>query len=251
MKLANSVSAFELNLQNGSICESDIIVLLGANGVGKTTFIRLMAGLINSDNGVSVLSETLSASYMAQNVKSIFKGTVGELLSKIITTSFEDAQFKCNVIDPMKIHGIMDKCIQELSPGDIQRVYVVVTLGRQADVYLLDEPLAHLDVEQRIATAVVIKRFICSRKKIAFIVEHDWMMASYMATRIVTFEGTPGVNCTALAPKGLVDGIDHFLRQMDITARYQTGNFFACINKPQCLEDRDQKTSGQYYFLTD
>jgi ATP-binding cassette subfamily E protein 1 len=255
LKSANRNCSFELNLQNGSICECEIIVLLGQNGVGKTTFIRLIAGLINDDNDLCVSPQIspqdLPASYMAQNVRVIFEGTVVEFLREKIAMAFEDPQFQSDVIAPLRIQDILDTRVKELSPCDLQRVHIVLTLGKRADVYLLDEPLAHLDVEQRIVAAAVIKRFIQSTKRAAFIVEHDWMMASCMAQKIVVFEGRPGVSCTALSPKMLLEGVDHFLRQMGITARCQTGNVIACINQLDSVQDIQQKASGKHYFCID
>ena len=60
-----------------------------------------------------------------------------------------------------------------------------------ADIYLIDEPSAHLDSEQRLLAAKVIKRFILHQKKTAFIVEHDFIMAAYLANKVLAFEGQP------------------------------------------------------------
>ena len=57
-----------------------------------------------------------------------------------------------------------------------------------ADIYLIDEPSAYLDSEQRIVVARVIKRFIMHAKKTAFVVEHDFLMATYLSDRVRTYE---------------------------------------------------------------
>jgi ATP-binding cassette subfamily E protein 1 len=67
----------------------------------------------------------------------------------------------------------------------------------QADVYLLDEPSSFLDSEQRIIASKVIKRFILHAKRTAFIIEHDFIMATYLADRVVVFKGTPAIAATA------------------------------------------------------
>jgi ATP-binding cassette, sub-family E, member 1 len=67
----------------------------------------------------------------------------------------------------------------------------------QADVYLLDEPSSFLDSEQRIIASKVIKRFILHAKRTAFVIEHDFIMATYLADRVVVFQGTPAVAATA------------------------------------------------------
>ena len=87
--------------------------------------------------------------------------------------------------------------MKNLSGGELQRVAMVLCLGKPADIYLIDEPSAYLDSEQRIVAAKVIKRFILHAKKSAFIVEHDFIMATYLADRVVVYNGSPGINCTA------------------------------------------------------
>merc|ERR1712025_71342 len=122
-------------------------------------------------------------------------------------------QFSTDVLKPMQMDPLYDFSVQSLSGGELQRVAIVLALGKPADIYLLDEPSAYLDVEQRIVAARVIKRFILHAKKTAFIVEHDFIMATYLADRVVVYTGTPGVNCTASAPKPLVEGMNQFLQQ--------------------------------------
>jgi len=79
-------------------------------------------------------------------------------------------------------------------------VALILALGKPANVYLLDEPSAYLDSEQRIITSKVIKRFIINSKKSAFIVEHDFIMATYLADQVVVFEGQPGITAVANSP---------------------------------------------------
>lgn len=110
-----------------------------------------------------------------------------------------------------------------LSGGELQRVAIVLALGKPADVYLIDEPSAYLDVEQRVVAARVIKRFILHAKKTAFVVEHDFIMATYLADRVVVYDGTPGIECTASSPETLVTGSKHdlFEDSCDIVVRYE------------------------------
>jgi hypothetical protein len=66
----------------------------------------------------------------------------------------------------------------------------------------------------------VIKRFILHAKKTAFVVEHDFIMATYLADRVVVYDGNPGIECRANAPQGLLTGMNQFLAQLKI--RYGT-----------------------------
>lgn len=138
-----------------------------------------------------------------------------------------------------------------ISGGELQRVAIVLALGKPADIYLLDEPSAYLDVEQRIVAARVIKRFILHAKKTGFIVEHDFIMATYMADRVIVYEGEPGIDCTASAPKSLLEGMNQFLKQLAITFRRDPSNFRPRINKAESVKDREQKESGNFFVLED
>merc|ERR1719502_2391141 len=149
----------------------------------------------------------------------------------------------------MLMEPLMDQEVKHLSGGELQRVALVIALGKPADVYLLDEPSAYLDVEQRIVTARVIKRFILHAKKTAFIVEHDFIMATYLADRVVVYEGTPGVHCVASTPMSLLEGMNKFLAQLEITFRRDPTNFRPRINKIDSVKDREQKGGGNYFVL--
>ena len=103
--------------------------------------------------------------------------------------------------------------MKNLSGGELQRVALCLCLGKPADVYLIDEPSAYLDSEQRLHAARVIKRsvnvlqstlhlcrrsrFILHCKKTGFVVEHDFIMATYLADRVIVFDGQPSVNAHA------------------------------------------------------
>ena len=98
-----------------------------------------------------------------------------------IKDTYLHPQFSSDVVRPLRIEELLDQEVSNLSGGELQRVAIVLALGKPADVYLIDEPSAYLDSEQRILIARIIKRFIMNSKKSAFIVEHDFIMASYLA----------------------------------------------------------------------
>ncbi|GFO18369.1 ATP-binding cassette sub-family e member 1 [Plakobranchus ocellatus] len=141
--------------------------------------------------------------------------------------------------------------VQNLSGGELQRVALTLCLGKPADIYLIDEPSAYLDSEQRLHAAKVIKRFILHAKKTAFIVEHDFIMATYLADRVVVFEGTPSINTMANSPQSLLNGMNSFLESLDITFRRDPNNFRPRINKLNSVKDTEQKKSGNFFFLED
>jgi len=151
----------------------------------------------------------------------------------------------------MLIDPLMDQEVQYLSGGELQRVALVIALGKPADIYLIDEPSAYLDSEQRITAARVIKRFIMHSKKTGFIVEHDFIMATYLADRVVVYEGIPSIKCQATTPQSLLSGMNQFLKAVDVTFRRDPENYRPRINKLDSVKDVEQKGAGHYFFMDD
>jgi len=147
------------------------------------------------------------------------------------------------------VDNLFGKDVVSLSGGELQRLAVVLHLGCPADIYLIDEPSAYLDVEQRIATSQVIKRFIMRSQKTAFVVEHDFAMALYLADRVIVYDGEPGVCCYASTPEPVVQGMNRFLRQLQVTLRRDEETFRPRINKLGSVKDREQKQCGEYFVL--
>ncbi|GJQ13954.1 hypothetical protein GpartN1_g5745.t1 [Galdieria partita] len=246
-EMTKTLGNFVLHVMAGSFTDSEIVVMLGENGTGKTTFIRMLAGLLKPDSEETI--PELHVSYKPQKISPSFEGTVRQLLHGKIRDSFNHPQFSTDVLKPMQIESILDQEVKNLSGGELQRVAIVLALGKPADIYLIDEPSAYLDSEQRIVTAKVIKRFILHSKKTAFVVEHDFIMATYLADRVLVYEGTPARECTACAPQALVPGMNKFLKNLDITFRRDPTNYRPRINKLESVKDKEQKQSGNYFFV--
>jgi len=243
--MKKTLEKFILNVSEGEFNDSEIFVLLGQNGTGKTTFIRMLAGLLKADNNIEI--PELKISYKPQKINPSFKGTVRQLFNSKILTAFTSPQFITDVIKPMKIDNILDNDVKKLSGGELQRVAIILCLGQPADIYLLDEPSSCLDAEQRLITAKIIKRFILHSRKTAFIVEHDFVMATYIADKVIVFSGKPGIETTADTPQTLFTGMNKFLKELDITFRNDPDNFRPRINKHESQLDREQKEQGKYY----
>ncbi|XP_065838252.1 ATP-binding cassette sub-family E member 1-like isoform X1 [Oscarella lobularis] len=241
--------SFQLTVKPGEFTDSEIVVMLGENGTGKTTMIRLLAGHLKPDSGGEV--PRLMVSFKPQKISPKFDGTVRQLLHAKIRDSYIHPQFIADVMKPMLIESIMDQEVRYLSGGELQRVALTLCLGTPADVYLIDEPSAYLDSEQRLHAAKVIKRFILHAKKTAFVVEHDFIMATYLADRVIVFDGTPSMKTTANSPQTLLSGMNKFLELLEITFRRDPSNFRPRINKLNSVKDTEQKRSGNFFFLED
>lgn len=239
---------FKLNIAPGQFTDSEIIVMLGENGTGKTTFIRMLAGIERSDSE-AVEMPSLNVSYKPQKLFGKTEQTVRDVFLEKIRDMYLHPQFQTDVIKPLRLDDIIDQPICNLSGGELQRVAITLCLGKPADIYLIDEPSAYLDSEQRIIAAKVIKRFILHAKKTAFIVEHDFIMATYLADRVIVFEGIPAVDSFACSPQSLLTGMNRFLKNLGITFRRDPTNFRPRINKADSVKDKEQKASGDYFFL--
>lgn len=76
-------------------------------------------------------------------------------------------------------------------------------------------------------------------------------MATYLADRVIVFEGQPSVDTTANSPQTLLAGMNRFLELLGITFRRDPNNFRPRINKQESVKDVEQKRAGQYFFLED
>ena len=250
--MSKTLPGFKLNVEGGTFTQSEITVLLGENGTGKTTFIKLLAGSEHwkPDNEDTVLNQ-LTISYKPQIIPRNFTGTVRDLLQNKIKDRYLQSQFRTEVYNPLNIEPLLDLESDDLSGGELQRVAICLCLGKDADTYLIDEPSAYLDAEQRVETSKVIKRFILHNKKTAFIVEHDMIMSTYLADRVILFDGIPSKEAIAHTPETLLVGMNKFLKQLNITFRRDKDNWRPRINKLGSVKDTEQKKSGNYFFMTD
>ncbi|KAG6030986.1 Fe-S cluster-binding ribosome biosynthesis protein [Claviceps citrina] len=246
-KMEKVLGNFRLRIDAGEFTDSEIIVMMGENGTGKTTFCRLLAGALKPDSKASI--PDMRISMKPQTITPKFDGTVRQLFFKKIKQAFLNPQFQTDVVKPLKLEDFIDQEVKNLSGGELQRVAIVLSLGMPADIYLIDEPSAYLDSEQRIIASRVIKRFIMHSKKTAFIVEHDFIMATYLADRVIVFDGKPGIDAHANRPESLLTGCNTFLKNLDVTFRRDPTNYRPRINKLGSQLDQEQKLGGNYFFL--
>jgi len=124
-----------------------------------------------------------------------------------------------------------------------------LALGKDCDIYLIDEPSTYLDIDQRIIASKVIRQWTAWKNRSALIIEHDLIMATYLADKIIVFDGTPSRESWCTSPEGLVSGMNKFLKLMDITFRRDPTSFRPRINKYESQKDQEQKLAGNYYLL--
>ena len=244
---------FKLDISGGILpSHSNMVVLLGKNGTGKTTFLKHLSTELE-------LSVSYKPQYINVNKFKLASGefcTVQDYLQNEAKSAMSSELFRTDVIKPLNINNINDKFINHLSGGELQRFMITLCLGTDADVYLIDEPSASLDIEYRVIVAKIIKRFLLHNRKTGFIVEHDIMMAisltlSLENCRIVLFNEIDNENdkrvSSASNPLSVSEGINSFLEHLDITFRTDIVHRRPRINKLDSQKDKEQKQTGNYY----
>jgi ATP-binding cassette, sub-family E, member 1 len=124
--MTKTLGSFKLSVEAGEFTDSEIIVMLGENGTGKTTFIKLLAGDMPD---IETDRRTFSVSLKPQTISPKFPGTVRMLLLKRIKQAFMHPQFQTDVVKPMSLDNILDQEVKTLSGGELQRVAIVLALG--------------------------------------------------------------------------------------------------------------------------
>ncbi len=257
-KLEKKFDRFSFSSEQGSIMEGEIIGLLGQNAIGKSLFIKMIAGAEKPDNGE--VGNALRVSYKPQYVKpeegievrQLFTGERdlcpssdalgGAAASSLDMAVAEQAKRRLN------LNTLMEKSLTTLSGGELQRVSIGLSLSKEADIYLFDEPSAFLDIEQRLEFASLLQHLIVDSKKCAFVIDHDLVLLDAISSRMAIFEGKPGVQGRALAPSGKREGMNRFLAGVGITLRRDKDSRRPRINKPDSALDREQKEAGEYYY---
>lgn len=243
--LTKSYTSFKLTANSGQIREGEIVGLVGANALGKTTLMKLIAGIEKPDSGNIEMSAKIS--YKPQYLQQEHEGDTRSLLSTAYQAPIEGSAVENHILIPMGIKRLYDKNINTLSGGELQKVAVCATLVRPANIYALDEPSAFLDVEDRISLAKFLHRFVKAEGKSAIIIDHDMQLIDLVSDSLVIFTGTPAMEGIAHNPMNKEDGMNQFLRTLAITYRKDETTGRPRINKMGGRLDRKQKDSGDYY----
>lgn len=243
--LTKSYTSFKLTANSGQIREGEIVGLVGANALGKTTLMKLIAGIEKPDSGNIEMSAKIS--YKPQYLQQEHEGNTRSLLSTAYQAPIEGSAVENHILIPMGIKRLYDKNINTLSGGELQKVAVCATLVRPANIYALDEPSAFLDVEDRISLAKFLHRFVKAEGKSAMIIDHDMQLIDLVSDSLVIFTGTPATEGIAHNPMNKEDGMNQFLRTLAITYRKDETTGRPRINKMGGRLDRKQKDSGDYY----
>ena len=240
--MKKSFDTFSFSSDGGSIQHGEIIGIVGKNALGKSLFMKMLAGIEKTESGKERVQQKLS--YKPQYIDELADKDmlVRDFIKPELPNIFEECRRR------LSINKLLEKKMSELSGGELQRVALTATLSKDADLYLFDEPSAFLDIEQRFEFASLLRRVISESEKSAFVIDHDIVFIDAIANRLLVFEGESSVKGHASAQLPKRDGMNAFLKTTSITMRRDKDTHRPRINKPNSALDREQKESNSYYF---
>ena len=227
--------SFSLQAASGSINTHDVIGVLGENGIGKTTYVQELAQL-EGDTKRGELVISYKPQYLTPD-------------DQLVMTYLSDAmRYKQQLIKPLELEALYEKMLSELSGGQLQRVVIAKKLSEDADLFLLDEPSAYLDVEQRLRMSKIIRDMMELKGKACLVVDHDLLFIDYLSERLIVFDGEPAVRGEAKGPYAMQEGMNRFLEDLKITFRRDGESGRPRVNKPGSVKDKEQRSSGDLYY---
>ncbi len=238
-KLVKKLGKFSLNVAPGGVGKGEVIGVVGENGIGKSTFIKILSGEMDPDKGK--IDKNIRISYKPQYLEADDK-LVEEVLKRAVR------EYKNELVKPLNVHYLMKRKLSELSGGELQRVMIARTLSEEADIYLLDEPSAYIDVEQRLVLSRIIREFVRNREASALVVDHDLLFIDYISERLIVFSGEPSIHGESIGPLSMEEGMNLFLSKLGITLRRDAKSKRPRINKEDSRLDRVQKSSNKRYY---
>lgn len=247
-KISKSYPAFKLSAGAGEIKGGTILGVVGANALGKTTFLKVLAGVEKPTRGAVHVDAKVA--YKPQYLSSEFDGTVDEFFMTTLGTKYSEPVLQDNLVVPLRLEKLLARRMGELSGGELQKVAIVATMAQESEVYALDEPSAFLDVEDRFVVARAINRMVKARGKAAVVIDHDLQVVDIVSDRLLVFTGTPGVEGEATSPLTKEEGMNEFLKKVGLTYRRDVNTGRPRVNKPGSKLDREQKEQGAYYYVS-
>jgi ATP-binding cassette, sub-family E, member 1 len=238
--LSKELGAFKFSAEQGSLRKNEIVGILGENGTGKTSFIKMLAGITELDSGE--IDSSVKVAYKPQYLESDSDMIVVDFLQEAIS------KYENQLIKPLNLEAFFSKKLSQLSGGELQRVAIANCLSKDAELFLLDEPSAYLDVEQRLLVSKIIKNITQERDVTILVVDHDLMFLDYLSDRLIVFTGTPAKEGRLEGPYSMVEGMNVFLKSLDITLRRDLVSHRPRINKKDSVKDREQRNENKWYY---
>ena len=244
-ELKKNLGEFTLTSGEGAVHRSEVVGVVGSNGTGKSTMIKILAGEHEYDEGWVTADATIS--YKPQHIDVDIDGSVQLWLDSELGLRWRSGEFNVHVIRALGVDQLLPKRVKKLSGGERQAVSIAICLGRDADLYLLDEPSAHLDANARMEAAKAIRRTMEANERSAFVIDHDVYFIDIVSDSLLVFEGEGGVHGKAAGPFNLREGMNRFLEGVNVTFRRDHDSRRPRINKNSSRKDREQRQAGDFY----
>jgi len=239
---------FKLEVSPGTIYEGEILGIVGENGTGKSTFAKILAGKLPPDSNSDFKSVDRYVSYKPQYITRDFNGSVQDfIMNNAQNYDFSDSM-KQLLYSPLGVDKLLNSNVRDLSGGQLQRVFIATCLAKRAELYILDEPSAYLDVEERLHISGVIRAITKRMSATTVVIEHDLAIVDALSDRLILFTGIPGIHGKTVGPLNKREGMNAFLKILDITFRRDEDTGRARINKKNSSIDKRQRANNEYYY---
>lgn len=245
-KLEKKYPSFSVTIEPGRVRKGEILGIMGANALGKTTLMKMIAGVEKPDSGS--IDKKIKIAYKPQYLQNDLDVEVISVLDKANGNPVEGSMEEEQILDPLKIKKLYNKSIKKLSGGELQKVAVASCLLQKVDLYALDEPSAFLDVEDRIAVAKFLQKFVRSFGKSAIVIDHDIQLMDLVSDSMIIFEGESGSVGRATSPMPKADAMNRFLKSLDMSFRRDERSLRPRVNKLESRLDKNQKATGNFYY---
>ena len=245
-KLEKKYPSFSVTIEPGRVRKGEVLGIMGANALGKTTLMKMIAGVEKPDIGE--IDKKIKIAYKPQYLQNDIDAEVIALLDKANGGPIEGSQEEEQILEPLKIKKLYNKSVKNLSGGELQKISVAACLLQKVDLYALDEPSAFLDVEDRITIAKFLQKFVRSFGKTAIVIDHDIQLMDLISDSMIIFEGVSGLFGHATSPMPKADAMNRFLKSLDMSFRRDEKSLRPRVNKLESRLDKNQKSSGNFYY---